>query len=69
MRLAAPDTIIRVTAAQIIFAARTTRDFITPEKVKEREHWTGKAVLETLVRTDIAEDVSVSSFKFMCVAY
>jgi len=59
LRLAAPDTLIRVSAAQIVFAARFSRDFIDPNKVKEREHWAGKAVLETLVKTDLAEDVCV----------
>ena len=62
LRLAAPDTLIRVSAAQIVFAARFSRDFIDPHKVKEREHWAGKAVLETLVKTDLAEDVCGLTF-------
>uniref|UniRef100_A0A0W0F9X7 Nucleoside phosphorylase domain-containing protein n=1 Tax=Moniliophthora roreri TaxID=221103 RepID=A0A0W0F9X7_MONRR len=40
--LASPDAKIRVSAAQMIFAARSSRDFITPEQVNELEHWTGK---------------------------
>jgi len=39
---------IRVAAVQMIFAQRNSRDFITPEKVRNTEAWAGKAVLECL---------------------
>ena len=35
------DTVIRVAAAQMIFASRTSQAFITPEQVTELEIWTG----------------------------
>ena len=35
------DTKIRAAAAQIVFASRTSQDFITPEQVVEVERWTG----------------------------
>lgn len=41
--LAAPDTIIRAAAAQMVFASRTSQDFITPQQVQDTERWTGKA--------------------------
>ncbi|KAF5346408.1 hypothetical protein D9758_012763 [Tetrapyrgos nigripes] len=47
-QLARPDTSIKASAAQMVFASRTSRDFITPEQVKEMEHWTGKAILDAL---------------------
>ncbi|THU98218.1 purine and uridine phosphorylase [Dendrothele bispora CBS 962.96] len=51
--LAAPDTFIKASAAQMVFAARTSRDFITPEQVLKLEHWTGKAILDALKEMDI----------------
>ncbi|KAF8641390.1 hypothetical protein AX16_010009 [Volvariella volvacea WC 439] len=39
---AANSSVIRAAAVQMIFANRTSRDFITPEQVAELEHWTGK---------------------------
>jgi uridine phosphorylase len=44
---------IRAGAVQLIFAARTTDDFIRPEAVTALETWTGKAVLEALLAIDI----------------
>ncbi|KAK0458260.1 uridine phosphorylase [Desarmillaria tabescens] len=41
--LATPDTIIRAAAAQMVFASRTSQDFITPQQVQDTERWTGKA--------------------------
>lgn len=53
-----PRPSIRAAAAQIIFAARSTRDFITPEQVVRIEEWCGKSVLEALIGLDIAPEVS-----------
>ncbi|TDL22442.1 purine and uridine phosphorylase [Rickenella mellea] len=39
---------IRAAAVQMIFASRTSQDFITPEHVAELEAWSGRSVLETL---------------------
>lgn len=33
---------IKAAAAQMVFASRTTQDFITPQDVKELERWTGE---------------------------
>ncbi|KAF8823244.1 purine and uridine phosphorylase [Lentinula edodes] len=45
------DSKIYVSAAQMVFAARTSveRDFITPERVQAIEEWGGKGVLEALI--------------------
>ncbi|KAK7052559.1 uridine phosphorylase [Favolaschia claudopus] len=51
--LAGHDTVIRAAAAQMVFAARASRDFITPEQVSVLEEWTAKGVLDALVETDI----------------
>lgn len=40
--LASPDSLIRVAAAQMVFASRTSQDFIAPERVTETEQWTGQ---------------------------
>ncbi|KAF9066992.1 nucleoside phosphorylase domain-containing protein [Rhodocollybia butyracea] len=52
------DSRIHVSAAQMVFAARTSanRDFITPEKVKLIEEWTGKGVLEALITYNIPSE-------------
>ncbi|KAF8587464.1 purine and uridine phosphorylase [Ramaria rubella] len=39
---------IRATSVQMIFAARLSRDFITPAQVQETQVWTGRAVLQAL---------------------
>ena len=39
---------IRAASAQMIFASRTTQDFISPQLVDKVQSWTGEAVLETL---------------------
>ncbi|KAH9911571.1 purine and uridine phosphorylase [Epithele typhae] len=44
---------IRAASAQMVFASRTSRDFITPEDVAAREAWTGRAMLEALVRLEL----------------
>ncbi|PCH32973.1 purine and uridine phosphorylase [Wolfiporia cocos MD-104 SS10] len=43
-----PRPRIRAAAAQMVFASRTSQDFITPEQVVDVEAWTGRAVLEAL---------------------
>jgi uridine phosphorylase len=40
--LASPNSVIRAAAAQMVFASRTSQDFITPEEVRELENWTGQ---------------------------
>ncbi|KAJ3758258.1 nucleoside phosphorylase domain-containing protein [Lentinula raphanica] len=52
------DSKIHVSAAQMVFAARTSadRDFITPEKVKDTEEWGGKGVLEALIAYHIPDE-------------
>ena len=39
--LAGKDTVIRAAAVQMVFASRTSQDFITPEEVTNLEHWAG----------------------------
>jgi len=46
-------SIIRAASVQMIFAARLSRDFITPEAVRETENWTGKTVLQALSQFQI----------------
>ncbi|KAJ6555215.1 nucleoside phosphorylase domain-containing protein [Mycena vulgaris] len=54
--LAGHDTVIRAAAAQMVFASRTSQDFITPEQVAILEDWTGKGVLDALAEMAIAPD-------------
>lgn len=61
-----PRPRIRAAAAQIVFAARNSRDFITPEQVVRIEEWCGKSVLEALRGLDIAPEVSWPH-NYMCV--
>ncbi|KAF7304386.1 Uridine phosphorylase [Mycena chlorophos] len=51
--LAGHDTVIRAASAQMIFAARASRDFITPEQVAVLEEWTTHGVLNALVEMAI----------------
>ncbi len=48
---------IRAASAQIIFAARNSRDFITPQKVEELEDWCGLSLLEALRFFEIDPEV------------
>ncbi|KAG6885233.1 hypothetical protein C0993_004640, partial [Termitomyces sp. T159_Od127] len=41
LQLASSETDIRAAAAQMVFASRTSQDFITPHQVGELERWTG----------------------------
>ncbi|KAL1674315.1 nucleoside phosphorylase domain-containing protein [Schizophyllum commune] len=52
-RVAAPDTTIRAAGAQIIFAARQSWGFITPEQVGQVERWAGQGVLDALASVHI----------------
>ncbi|KAF7303604.1 Uridine phosphorylase [Mycena indigotica] len=54
--LAGRDTVIRAASAQMIFAARNSRDFITPEQVLVLEEWTAKGVLDALVAMNIPQN-------------
>jgi uridine phosphorylase len=44
--VAGRDTIIRAAAAQMVFAARATKDFISPQEVTDAERWTGEVSVE-----------------------
>ena len=55
-----PPPRIRAAAAQMVFASRTSQDFISPQEVAAIEAWTGRAVLEALVGLEIQPDVRVS---------
>ncbi|KAJ6483617.1 nucleoside phosphorylase domain-containing protein [Mycena vitilis] len=54
--LAGHDTVIRAAAAHLVFASRTSQDFITPEQVAVLEGWTAKGVLDALAEMVIAPD-------------
>jgi uridine phosphorylase len=53
---------IRAAAAQMVFAARLSKEFITPEQVTELEAWTGKGVLDALAKVEVRG--AVSSLRF-----
>ena len=61
-----PRPRIRAAAAQIVFAARDSREFITPEEVNSIENWCGRGVLEALADFEIALEVKI--FLFACVS-
>jgi len=50
------DSVIRAAAVHMVFASRTSQDFITPAQVSELETWTGKGVLNALSGFRIPED-------------
>jgi hypothetical protein len=52
---------IRAAAAQMIFAARLSKAFITPEEVIELERWSGRGVLEALIGIDLPAEVGQPS--------
>lgn len=56
----APPPRIRAAAAQMIFAARLSKAFITPEEVAELERWSGRGVLEALIGIGLPPDVGRS---------
>jgi len=51
---------IRAAAAQMIFAARLSKGFITPDEVIELEKWSGRGILEALIGINLPADVSRS---------
>jgi uridine phosphorylase len=44
----------------MVFAARESKDFITPDEVERVQVWAGKAVLEALVGYEISAEVSLA---------
>ena len=57
---AAPTPRIRAAAAQMVFAARLSKAFITPDEVVELERWSGRGILEALIGIDLPENVGRS---------
>ena len=58
-RVLVPHPRIRAASAQMVFAARGSRDFITPEQVIELEGWSARAVLEAATKFKIENEVLV----------
>lgn len=58
-----PPPRIRAAAAQMVFASRTSQDFISPEQVASIEAWTGRAVLDALAGLPIDPEVSAARFR------
>lgn len=54
---AAQQSSIRAAAVQMVFASRSSQDFITPEQVSKVEAWCGRGVLEALRAADIPQSV------------
>lgn len=52
---------IKAAAAQMVFASRSSQDFITPEAVAELERWSGMAILEALRNFEIHESVMLKT--------
>lgn len=48
---------IRAASVQMVFASRTSQDFITPDTVVRIQDWTGKAALEAL--SQLGSDIDV----------
>jgi hypothetical protein len=55
--LAGHNTVIRAAAAQMVFASRTSQDFITPEQVAVLEEWTAKVCLSFLLGASRVTDM------------
>lgn len=53
--LANPDSVIRAAAALIVFAARNSREFITPEDVQQAERLAGTGILNALIKVEIPD--------------
>jgi uridine phosphorylase len=51
---------IRAAAVHMVFAARQSNAFITPEQVAVAEEWAGRGVVEALVGFKIASEVAIS---------
>lgn len=54
----APLPRIRAAAAQMVFAARLSKSFITPDEVIALETWSGRGILDALTGISIPDDVS-----------
>ncbi|KAF5309778.1 hypothetical protein D9611_013607 [Ephemerocybe angulata] len=54
--LAARDTTIKAAAVHLVYASRTSQDFITPSEVTALEDWAGLAVLTALSNIEIPYD-------------
>jgi hypothetical protein len=50
----------------MIFAARLSKAFITPDEVAELERWTGRGILEALIGIDLPADVG-RSYSFYAI--
>ena len=61
----APSPKIKAAAAQMVFASRSSQDFITPKQVIELENWCARGVLEALRGFQIARDVWTSLLNFV----
>lgn len=59
-RTATPPPRIRAAAAQMIFAARLSKAFITPGEAVELERWSGRGILEALIRINLPANVGRS---------
>jgi len=57
---AVPPPRIRAASAQMIFAARLSKAFITPDQVVELERWSSRGILEALIGIDLPENVGRS---------
>jgi len=51
-----PNPKIKAAAAQMVFASRSSQEFITPKQVIELENWCARGVLEALRGFQIARD-------------
>ncbi|KAH6904605.1 uridine phosphorylase [Coprinopsis sp. MPI-PUGE-AT-0042] len=54
--VAGRDTVIRAAAAQMVFAARVSKEFISPQEVSDAERWTGEGVLTALAHFVIPQE-------------
>jgi hypothetical protein len=48
---------IKAAAVHMVFASRTSQDFITPQQVVDLESWAGQHILSVLSTFDIHETV------------
>ncbi|KAJ8583905.1 purine and uridine phosphorylase [Rhizopogon salebrosus TDB-379] len=51
-----PGPVIRAAAAQMVFASRSSQDFVSPEQVNQLENWSGRGVLEALRKFNISTE-------------
>jgi hypothetical protein len=52
---------IKAAAAQLVFASRSSQEFITPQHVAELEAWTGQAVLDAVSTFEIENHVGLTT--------